>query len=283
MDYRSFLKPNSTNALLPLKILLFIIALFSLFSFWLDPYLALSLKGIERGFVWQFATYALIHPLPRALLQLGFNLYLIWTFGSSLIQRIHLIPFFILYFGSAIVSGLFAISGMALTHTLAPLAGSGPVLFSLLISWTLLNPDAQLLLFFTLPFKARHLVLGLIGATLLLEISHAQWISFLADLGGILFGYLFTLITCPAHSPFSCLRFFENSIFRGIEKLHSLKKKRWTHTKIYDIKSGSPLLNDEEFMDAMLAKISLYGEGFLTSEEQKRMHQISEKKNSKKK
>ncbi len=58
-------------------------------------------------------------------------------------------------------------------------------------------------------------------------------------------------------------------------------KKRqlpYRHSKIYDIKSGEPLLDDDQFMDAMLDQISRYGEESLTPAEKKRMKEISEKK-----
>lgn len=282
MEYRPPFQLGPASTPLSLKILLLTTAILSLFSSWLIPYLALSLNGIQQGFIWQLATYVLIHPFPIGLFQLVLNLYLIWTFGSSLILRIHTVPFFILYFGSSLFAGIFALLGMSLTHTLAPLMGSSPVLFSLLISWTLLNPEAHLLLFFTLPFKARHLVLGLMAIALLLDISNAHWTSLFTDIGSILFGYLFTLIHCRVRSPFNFLLLFENGVFRLLEKLGSWKRKRYTHTKVYDIKSGAPILNDEQFMDAMLARISLYGKEALSEAEKKRMDQISNKKSPKK-
>ena len=278
MEYRSPFQLGPASTSISLKILLLTIALCSLFSSWLIPYLALSLNGISQGFIWQLATYVLVHPFPIGLFQLALNLYLIWTFGSSLIERIHTVLFFILYFGSAIVAGSSALVGMSLTHSLAPLMGSAPVLFSLLISWTILNPDAHLLLFFTLPFKARHLILGLIGIALLLDISNTHWTALLTDIGIIVFGYLFTLIVSRARSSFTLLYFFENGVLRLLEKLSSWGRKRYTHTKVYDIKSGAPRLNDEQFMDAMLARISVYGEEVLNPEEKERMNKISNKK-----
>lgn len=283
MEYRSsfHLGPSFTSRYL--KILLLVTGVLSLFSSWLIPYLALSLNGVASGFFWQFITYVLIHPFPIGLFQLAFNLYLIWVFGSSLIERIHIGPFFILYFGSALFSGIFAFSTMSLTDTLAPLMGSSPVIFSLLISWALLNPNAQLFLFFTVPVKARHLVLGLIGITFLMNVSNTHWVAVSTDLSSLLFGYLFTLTVCRVHSFFGFLRGFENTTLRFLEKISSFGKKSYQQTKVYDIKSGAPVLNDEQFMDAMLARISLYGEESLTPKEKQRMHEISEKKSSKKK
>jgi hypothetical protein len=81
----------------------------------------------------------------------------------------------------------------------------------------------------------------------------------LADSGGALFGYLFYRLP---------------QLFTWKEKFHST-------TKIYDFRSGLPKLNDEQFMDAMLARISRYGKDSLSPEETERMKKISEKKSIK--
>jgi hypothetical protein len=81
-------------------------------------------------------------------------------------------------------------------------------------------------------------------------------------------------------SPFTFLFQFENALLRAIERLHHLREKSIPQSKIYDIKSGEPIGSDEQFMDAMLARISLYGEETLTAEEKQRMVEISKKKSS---
>jgi len=142
----------------------------------------------------------------------------------------------------------------------------------------LLNPEARLLLFFALPLKARHLLLGLIGFNILIDLSRSNWVPLFAYLASVLFGYLFTLAACRIRSPFPFLMKFENWVLRLLERLSHPRPKGVRHTKIYDFKSGEPILSDDEFMDAMLAKISLYGEDSLNPEDRKRMQEISEKK-----
>jgi len=53
------------------------------------------------------------------------------------------------------------------------------------------------------------------------------------------------------------------------------------HNKVVDFKTGQPILDDDQFMDAMLARISLYGESVLTPDEKNRMRKISERKSIK--
>jgi membrane associated rhomboid family serine protease len=266
-----------------LKSLLLSIVVVSVLSFYIGPYLVLSAASIRHLYLWQFVSYLFVHPFPASILHLAFNLYLIWTFGASLMERFHPCLFFSLFFGSAIAAGLLAWCVMISFHIPSPLLGSSPPLYALLTSWIILNPEARMLLFFAVPFKARHLLLGLIGLNLLIDLSRSDWIPLSAYIGAIFFGYFFTIIACRIRSPFPFLAGFEDGIFRILEKLTHLRIKPIRHTKIYDFKSGEPVLKDEEFMDAMLARISLYGEGTVTPEERKRMQSISEKKSFNKK
>lgn len=268
---------------LSLKILLLLIFGVSAFSYYLGPYLALTAGGIRHLYLWQFASYLFVHPFPAAIIHLAFNLYLIWIFGASLMERLHPRLFYFLFLGSGITAGLLAWCAMISFHLLSPLVGSSAPLYAILTAWVILNPEARMLLFFAVPFKARYLLLGLIGFNLLIDLSRSDWISLSAYIGATLFGYLFTVIACRTRSPFSFLSGLENGILRSIERLTHVGKTQVRHTKIYDFKSGEPVLNDDQFMDAMLAHISLYGEDSLTPEEKKRMQRISEKKSLDKK
>jgi membrane associated rhomboid family serine protease len=263
---------------LPLKILLLSLIVSSVLSPFTAPYLALSLSGIDRLYLWQFITYPLVHPFPSGIVHLAFNLFLIWTFGASLMERLHPKAFFSLLFGSSLFSGLTAYLAMLLFHSTAPFFGTSSLLYALLVAWVILNAEAELLLFFTVPVKARHLLLGLIGLNLMIDLSRSDWIPLFAFIGAALFAYFFTILSCGIRSPFRILEGFENGMLRTVERLRHLGAKPAPPNKIYDIKSGQPLMSDEQFMDAMLARISLYGEETLTPEERKRMQQISEKK-----
>ncbi len=266
------------------------ISLLSAFLPALQPLLALSLSGMGHFFLWQPLTYLLLHPSPQGisfpfLVHLAFNMYLLWTFGSFLLQRTRPSLFLTLYFGSGLFSAALSLTAMLLFDQASLLAGSSSAIYALLIAWIMFNPEAHLLLFFALPFKAIWLVLGLIGANLLIDLANADWVHFADYLGGILFGYFFTLLVWKERSPFSFLSRFEKTLLRMLEKLSHLGKKKtrsYRNSKIFDIQSGDPVLDDEQFMDAMLSQISLHGEHSLTSEEKKRMKKISARKASEK-
>lgn len=237
-------------------------------------YLVLTWSGIKHLYLWQFITYVFVEPGPISFgyfLQLGFNMYVLWAFGSSLIDRSRPLLFFTLYLGAALTAGL-----ASLIFPYAILAGSTTAVYAVLVAWMMINPGSQLLLFFAIPFKAHWMIVGLIGLSLFLDISNADWVGAISLTASTLFGYLFALVVWRDYGPFPFLFPFEKRVLRLLEK----KKKPYNHSKIYDIKSGEPVLSDDQFMDAMLDRISLYGEDHLTPEEKKRMQAISAKKKS---
>lgn len=297
MTYRTHAHfvPGSTPKLLKILILFTIASsLISAFLPALQVLFSLSFFGISHLYLWQFLTYIFMAPTKISFslfLFLAFDMYILWAFGASLIQRSRPALFYALYFGSALFAGLLAFLPMALGLQHSFLAGPAAPLYAILLAWVMLNPESELLLFFSLPFKARWLVIGILAANLILDLTNGDWIGFFSNCGGALFGYFFTLIAWREPSPFYYLRSFERMIFRSFDRVRDrfrkLGKKQspnpYKHSKIYDIQSGEPILGDEAFMDAMLARISLYGEDSLTPEEKKRMHSISAKKNAAKK
>jgi membrane associated rhomboid family serine protease len=260
----------------PLKILIFLTIGVSLAAGFLPQlygWLALTWAGIEHLYLWQLITYIFLEPGPISFgffLQLGFNMYILWMFGTSLIERSHTRLFLTLYFGATLLAGLTA---LAFPH--AVLTGSTNAVFAVLTAWAMVNPGSQLLLFFSIPFKAEWLILALVGFSLFIDVTTANWVAAVCLIVSVLYAYLFSLIVWRNPSPFPFLRPFERNILRLLEK-----KPRETHhhSKIYDIKSGEPVLDDHQFMDAMLDRISRHGEDSLTPAEKKRMREISNRK-----
>lgn len=260
-----------------LKILIFITLGLSLAAGFIPQlynWLALSWAGIEKFYLWQLITYILLEKGPLSFgffVTLAFNMYILWMFGSSLIERSHTRLFFFLYLGAALLGGC---SALIIPHSI--LASSTNAVYAILVSWMMLNPGSQLLLFFTLPFKAHWLILGLIAMTFLFDLSNANWAEAISLAVACLYSYLFALVIWREPGPFPFLRRFEKRIFQFLER--QKKHETYRHSKIYDIKSGAPVLDDDPFMDAMLDRISRHGEESLTPEEKKRMQEISKKK-----
>jgi membrane associated rhomboid family serine protease len=260
---------------LSLKILIAVTLVATLVTTPIHPLLALSWAGIEHLYLWQLLTYLLVEPLSfHGFVQLAFNMYLLWMFGSSLIERSRSRTFFLLYFGSALFASLAAL--LPLYFFSSVLASSTPAVYAIMVAWMMLNPHSQLLLFFALPFKAHWLITGLLALTLFLDLSQGHWVGATSLIASCLFSYLFTLVAWREQGPFAIFRPFERSVLRFLER----RKQPYQRSKIYDIQSGAPVLDDEQFMDAMLDKISRLGEDSLTPQEKKRMQAISAKKKS---
>ncbi len=141
----------------------------------------------------------------------------------------------------------------------------------------MLYPEAQLLFLLALPIKAKWLVLSILAANLFIDLSVGEWLNAIAYTSGAIYGYIYCLIFWKANGPFARLHVFEDKfmkLFGGksqIDAMHTLSSR----AKIYDFKTGRAILSDEELLEEMLSKISLYGKGSLTWREKFRLRRIS--------
>lgn len=254
-----------------------------LFSYFLNSagpenWLALSWYGIQNFYLWQPITYPFIHYSYSSgislsyLISLFFNLYVLWFLGSSIIDRIGIKSFFKLFFISSIVSGITALLVMKLIGANLVLSGTAPALLALLSFFTLLYSDADIRLFFILPIKIKWLAAVIFGAIVLESLSQLNFVFLTFYLTGMLFGYLYGVIGYDLKGPFAFLTPFEEKISRFFNKTSDE-----VDAKIIDIKTGRAL-DDEIFVDQMLAKISKSGEDSLTSYERNRLNEISRRK-----
>ncbi len=250
------------------------------------PFLALSQEGIDRFYFWQWISYGLFEPSSGGLsfaliIQLAFSLYVLWIFGRSLIDRLGLPRFLAIFLGAALVGGLTASRLLSALNSPRLFINSAPPLYACLFAWTLLNANATVFLFFAIPLNACRALYVFLGISLLIDLSHGDWPSAAALAAALAYTYFFTLAACQMLSPFSFLHRFEKAFIRFSSRLKRWPQKTpqtYRSSKIYDIRSGRPVLDDEQFMDAMLTRISLYGEESISPEDKRRMEQISQRK-----
>jgi membrane associated rhomboid family serine protease len=141
----------------------------------------------KRFFIWQLATYALLHG---GFFHLLFNMFALWMFGCEL-ERAWGTRMFVKY---ALVTGIGAgISTVIVSpHLAIPTIGASGLVYGILLAYGLLFPNRLIYLYFLFPIKAKHFVL-IFGA---LELF-ASWsgssdnIAHLAHLGGMLFGFIY--------------------------------------------------------------------------------------------
>ncbi|HRD55070.1 MAG TPA: rhomboid family intramembrane serine protease [Parachlamydiaceae bacterium] len=242
-----------------------------------ENWLSLSLSGISHFFIWQPITYLFIYNSEGSgitisyLIGLSINLYILWLLGSSIIERIGQTSFFKLYFGSGVLSALVSLLFMKITGQNIVLSGFLSALLALLTFWTMLYKEADLRLFVLFEFKAKWLLAAIFIGLLLSALSHFDLPTFMLYFTGALCGYLYGILGYGLKSPFLFLDSFENFL------LKIFKKRDESEGKIIDFRTGKAL-DDEIFVDAMLAKISKHGEDSLTFYEKRRLNEISKRK-----
>lgn len=253
-------------------------------AFPLQEFLSLSKTGIEHFYLWQLVSYLFVHPGAQGLsfgllLAIAFNAYVLWVIGSTIINRKGSTHFLLLYFlGGLLAAG--AVLWLQFLFSISlPFAGNWAALYAILVAWVILYPETELLLLLTIPIKGKWLVIGLLGANLVIDLSIGSWISAAAYFTGAFAGYIYGVFVWHLKGPFVAFHPIEKRI---ISLLGGSQKKQdsplpFPRAKIYDFKTGKALLSDQEFLDAMLTKISIRGVKSLSWREKWRLRRISKK------
>jgi membrane associated rhomboid family serine protease len=151
---------------------------------------------IEKFYIWQLGTYMFLHG---NFMHLFLNMYALLIFGVPVEQAWGSRRFLIFYLFTGIGAGITILSLNTflggINYSMATIGASGAV-FGLLLAFGMLFPDAEILLFFILPIKAKYLVFLYGGIELysLIASSGQSPISHAGHLGGILFGIIYFLI-----------------------------------------------------------------------------------------
>lgn len=271
---------------------IFITQLFSQASEYtnLQKLFSLSWNGFQNFFIWQPFTYMFVHSTANYtpiffIFHLSFNMILLWFIGTSLVEDLGSKPFLRLYFSSGIIAGLTSLFFMWLTQNTQLIAGCTPSIFAILIVWSMLFPEFELLVFLAFPMKAKWLVLGYLSIDLLVNLSDANFVISFMNLSAILVAYLYATLAWNLQSPFSSIHSLDlwlNKIGAHFRKKRqesqAITKQIYQNIKIYDFKTGEAIAKDDEFVDIMLSKVSLYGEDSLTWKERRRLKKISQRK-----
>jgi membrane associated rhomboid family serine protease len=155
---------------------------------------ALSLYGIEHGYVWQLLTFQFMHA---GWLHLIFNSLAIYFFGRSVETVLGRSRFLAVYFSSGIIGGvlqmLFAL--LIPTYFDAPVVGASAGAFGLVAAFAVLYWEERftLLVYFVIPVAVRGktLLWGVIALALIGMADTKSGVANAAHLGGILTGYFF--------------------------------------------------------------------------------------------
>lgn len=244
----------------------------------LEYLLGLSRSGISHFLIWQPLTYLFIVDAPYGfglsfLISLAFSLYFLWIIGGVVCDRIGKMPFLYFYLISGMLAGL---SALFFTPNFVILAGPWASLLALFTLWAMMAPESEVLLFFILPVKVKWIFAFVTGFILLNALSKLDFSSLVLYATSLLAGYLYGTIQWGFSSPFEFLYPLDRFCYR-LKKWIPEKKVVYP-TKIYDLRTGEPMMNDDQFVDAMLTKIAKHGEESLTHNEAKRLKEISDRK-----
>lgn len=254
----------------------------------IDWWLGLSAWGWSQYYIWQPLSHLFIFPsygtlTVSYLIQMAFLLYTLWIMGAELCERMGARSFVTAYLAIGAIAGLIVI-------VLAPgsslLEGPSASLLATLTLWTMLGPYSEVLLFLLFPIQRRWLFVAVCASLLLINAASGYWGYLLWYICGILGGYLYGTMSWQLIGPLPCTSPLDKLLYRFSSYLQGLWA-RATHQpaaaiaskpKVFDFRTGQPVLDDDAFVDAMLAKIAKHGEEVLSWDERKRLEEISEKK-----
>ncbi|MCU0846353.1 MAG: rhomboid family intramembrane serine protease [Spirochaetes bacterium] len=152
---------------------------------------------IEKLFIWQIFTYMFLHG---GFLHLFLNMYALLIFGMPVEEVWGSKRFLIYYFVTGVGAGIciFTINLMLGEGSYnIPTIGASGAVFGLLLAFGMLYPDAEILIFFFIPMKAKYLVVvyGAIELYSLISSGGQSPVSHVGHLGGLLTGIIYFLFT----------------------------------------------------------------------------------------
>jgi membrane associated rhomboid family serine protease len=223
---------------------------------------------------WTLLTYAFLHG---SLLHLLGNMLMLVVFGPPL-ERRHGSAWFVRLYVAA------ALGGALLSVALQPLAGPGPIIgasgavFGVMLAFVLAWPDAPIYLFpLPVPIRARWLVVGYAGLSLLLGMSGAdRGVAHFAHLGGFLAAWLYVRASHRLGGP-APARPAERAPAVLVRPAagEALRRREAPRTESASHRPQEAAVRAE--VDRVLDKISERGIGSLTPEERRFLDQMSER------
>ncbi|MEP6686064.1 MAG: rhomboid family intramembrane serine protease, partial [Verrucomicrobiota bacterium] len=221
-------------------------------------YLALSDRGINDAYAWQFLSAMFLHSGPWHLLGNMLVLYFLGRDLESILGQRH---FLYLYLAGAIGGELGHLFLMPAETML--LAASGGVA-AILVAYATILPELELtsMIFFVVPLrlKAKHLVYGVAATSLVLlfldrsgTVIHSAWI------GGCAVGWIYAHLLGFGR-PSLVQRFLQQRRFE-VERLQRMSSEQFIAEEI----------------DPLLEKISLAGIDSLTRGERRKLARAREK------
>lgn len=233
----------------------------------LVPYLAFTPARVLTQ-PWSLVTYMFVH---QGFLHVFFNMLVLFFFGPVLEERWGSREFLKFY----LLCGLGAAALSFLLPSVA-IAGSSGAMYGLMVAFAIYWPDSPIHLYGIFPIKAKWLVAGLVGLSLLFALSGGRpGLAHLAHLGGAITAFVY-LKSRLAPSSWGQV-YSSPKPAKPSKPLFARRPKTETTAKAAPAPSTRELHRSLDDVDRILDKISRGGMSSLTEEERQRLEEASRK------
>jgi membrane associated rhomboid family serine protease len=234
---------------------------------WLPGVESAELNGIfglvpadvfASGRVWQLVTYMFLHG---GLFHILFNMLILWMFGSSVEARWGSRDFLTYYMICGVGGAL--LSWITGPNSQVAIIGASGAVLGVLVAYTLMYPDRQVLIYFLFPIKMKYLIWVLVAIDLIGAFSGSQGgTAHFAHLGGMATGFLFLKQDWR-------LGAFGRKM-RASRARRTMRKQAERQERAQESARAK-----QEEIDRILEKISAHGMDSLTPEELKTLREAS--------
>ncbi|MBI3291487.1 MAG: rhomboid family intramembrane serine protease [Elusimicrobia bacterium] len=232
---------------------------------WLMRWFALTPRlVIEHGFLWQSVSYLFLHG---GLFHWLLNMYIVWAFGTPLLERWGNQKFLRYYLVTGGGAGVCTV--LLAPHSGVPTIGASGAIFGLLVAFAMEFPHATVYLYGLIPFYAWQMAVlfGLIE--LLASLAGTMGgVARFAHLGGLIAGYLY-LIGARGLAPWA------RWALSVLDRTRAALRRR---RPPLDSARGRPSPTLEQEVDRILDKILHQGVQSLTAREHEMMRRYSQSK-----
>ncbi|GAB5409334.1 MAG: rhomboid family intramembrane serine protease [Balneolaceae bacterium] len=275
---RGFLAmPDALRTIIALNAIVMVAQYFCFFILGIDLSLYL---GLDTNFIvtitqpWRIFTYMFLHSMGN-IFHFIFNMLWLWWMGRPVEERLGPRSFLTVYLGAGLFGALIDVVVSFASPPTLVIGASGAV-FGVMVAFAMLFPRTPIMLFLLPPIEARFVVSGLIVLDVLFLNSGGQ-VARIVHLGGALGGFLLMRAHRNGFDLSLVPRYIEYQ-FRKFKSSGSAKPKK-KKNKNMSIVSDAEIIEevDQSELDEILEKISKKGYDSLSSEEKRKLFELSKK------
>ncbi len=236
---------------------------------WLAGWHPIPNFALIPGELWPYKLYTLVTYmfLHGGILHIGFNMFMLWMFGTAIEYAWGSQLFLRYYFVCGIGGGICqALVGLAFGGANIPIIGASAAIMGLLLAYGMMYPDQVVYLYGLIGIRMKYLVVGLVLLDLIGALGRGgSTVAHFAHLGGMLFGWVYLNLDTQL-----------NGVVRKMRATFARRKMDQNGERVYR-ESGwsSPRRPGEASVDEILEKISEHGIESLTPREREILRDAS--------